>query len=190
MLTAIDTRELYARASTSFAERVHTIGDRWAASTSLPGWSVRDLVHHIVEEECWAPPLLAGLTIAEVGDRFDGDLLGTDPVAAFDAAAGAALAAVRCEGALERTVHLSFGDHPGQEYVMQLAADHLVHAWDLARALGADDALDPYAVAAVAEWFRDREDTYRAVGAIGPRVEVPVTASLQTRLLGAFGRTT
>jgi uncharacterized protein (TIGR03086 family) len=189
MLMVVDTREVYARSSDCFAERVHVIGDRWAAPTPLPGWDVRALVHHLVEEEVWAPPLLAGKTIAEVGDQFAGDLLGNDPTAAFDAAAAAALDAVRAEGSMERTVHLSFGDFPGQEYVMQLAADHLVHAWDLATALGVDDTLDAEAVEAVATWFADREDAYRAAGAIGPRVEVPASASPQARLIGSFGRT-
>ena len=46
-------------------------------------------------------------------------------------------------GALDRTVHLSFGDVSGQEYVMQLTADLAIHACDLARATGQDDTLDP-----------------------------------------------
>jgi uncharacterized protein (TIGR03086 family) len=125
----------------------------------LPGWTVRQLVNHLVNEERWTPPLLAGATIEEVGSRFDGDLLGDDPVAAFDGAAAAALAVVRAEGALEGTVHLSFGDHPAREYAMQLAADHLVHAWDLARAIGADQSLDTDAVTAVREWFDAMETT-------------------------------
>ena len=35
-------------------------------------------------EDLWAPPLLAGSTIAEVGDRFEGDVLGAEPKAAWD----------------------------------------------------------------------------------------------------------
>jgi uncharacterized protein (TIGR03086 family) len=127
--------------------------------TPLPGWTVSQLVNHLVKEERWTPPLLAGATIEEVGSRFDGDLLGDDPVAAFDGAAAAALAVVRAEGALGGTVHLSFGDHPAREYAMQLAADHLVHAWDLARAIGADQTLDTDAVTAVREWFDAMETT-------------------------------
>ena len=88
-------------------------------------------------------PLLGGSTIEEVGSRFDGDLLGDDPVRTVDEAG--ALAAVRAEGAVEGSAHLSFGDHPGREYTMQLAADHLVHTWDLARAIGAAETLDPVA---------------------------------------------
>lgn len=188
MLTSVDTREIYARASAGFGDRVHVVGDRWADPTPLPGWTVRDLVHHLVDEERWTPPLFAGSTIEEVGDRFEGDLLGDDPVAAFDEAAAAALAAVRTDGALERTVHLSFGDHPGREYAMQLAADHLVHTWDLSRAIGVDETLDPDAVAAIRGWFAGTEPAYRDMGVIGPRVDVPAGAGPQAELLGMFGR--
>jgi hypothetical protein len=50
-------------------------------------------------------------------------------------------------GALDRTVHLLFGDVSGREYVLQPTADLATHAWDLARATGQDAALDPGAVA-------------------------------------------
>jgi uncharacterized protein (TIGR03086 family) len=72
--------------------------------------------------------------------------------------------------------------------VWQLTADHLVHGWDLARAVGGDERLDPELVDAVSEWFAGREETYRASGIIGPRPELPDDADAQTRLLAAFGR--
>lgn len=188
MHTTVDVREIYAAASAGFAAGVHAIGDRWEAPSPLPGWNVRTLVNHLVNEELWTPPLFAGATIAEIGSRFDGDLLGAEPVPAFDAAAAAALAAVQAPGAVERDVHLSFGDHPGREYAMQLAADHLVHTHDLARAIGADETLDPAAVAAVLQWFNGTEALYREMGVIGPRVAVPAGAGPQAELLGRFGR--
>jgi uncharacterized protein (TIGR03086 family) len=141
-----------------------------------------------VNEDRWTVPVMAGATIAEVGDRFDGDLLGDDPAGNTADAADQAEAAVGEPGALDRTVHLSFGDTPAEEYVRQLLADHLIHAWDLAAATGLDRQLDPDTVRVCAEWFAEREDLYRGAGAIGPRVEVPETADEQSRLLGAFGR--
>src|SRR5918996_4956562 len=188
VMNALDTRELYRRASGEFTARVHRIGDRWAAPTPCAGWDVRALVRHVVEEERWAPPLLAGATIADVGDQLAGDLLGDDPVGAAEGAAPIAVAAVEADDALARTVHLSFGDVPGQEYVMQLAADHLVHAWDLGQALGEDRALDPDAVGAVRDWFVSVEPLYRRAGAVGPRVAVPDGAGPQEELLAMFGR--
>jgi ketosteroid isomerase-like protein len=92
-------------------------------------------------------------------------------------------------GAMTDTVHLSFGDVPGSEYAMQLFADHLVHGWDLAVALGRPAALDPDDAAAALAWFAEREDAYRAAGMIGPRVPAPADADAGTRLLAAFGRT-
>ena len=61
-------------------------------------------------------------------------------------------------------MHLSFGDHPGAEYAMQLAADHLVHAVDLARALGLDETVDAAAAAAIVDWFEPMEASYRTRG--------------------------
>jgi len=184
----MDTLDLYTRASAGFAEQVHAIGRRWADPTPLPGWDVRELVHHLVHEERWTPPRFGGATIEEVGGRFDGDLLGDDPVAAFDLAADRALAAVRAEGALEATVHLSFGDHAGREYAWQLAADHLVHTWDLARALGADETLDAEVAEAVLAWFPRWETLYRDIDVIGPRVEIAPGVGPQAELLAMFGR--
>lgn len=183
----IDTVDLYRRATQEFTSRAALIGDRWTAATPCTDWDVRALVHHVVEEERWVPPLFGGLTIAEVGDTLSGDLLGDDPVRAVADASAAATAAVTAEGALDRTVHLSFGDVPGREYAMQLAADHLVHAWDLARAVGSDPGLDADAVAAVRNWFGGNEDGYRAAGAIGPRVSLP-RRHPQDELLAMFGR--
>ena len=189
MLEAMDAREIYTRCSAAFAGRVHAVDGRWDRPTPLPGWTVRELVNHLVNEERWTPPLLHGATIDEIGDGFDGDLLGPDPVATFDDAAAAALDAVRAEGTVEGVAHLSFGDRPAHEYVLQLSADHLVHAWDLARALGADETLDPEVVDALLGWFvEETEALYHEIGVIGPRVEVP-GGDPQTELLGRFGRT-
>ena len=134
--------------------------------------------------------MFAGQTVAEVGDEYEGDLLGGDPFGAWEAAARQAVDAVSAPGALDRTVHLSFGDFPGSEYAWQLSADHLIHGWDLAHAIGADEQLEPDLVEAIASWYVEREDLYRQVGAVADRVDVPDNADPQTKLLAAFGRAT
>jgi len=184
-----EVRGLFRRSVDAFGARVHGVaGDRWAASTPCPDWDVRALVNHLVYELRWSVPLLAGRTVAEVGDRFDGDLLGDDPVGRWDSAAQEAVAAVDGEGAMDRTVHLSFGDFPGREYVMQLFADLVIHGWDLGVATGQDARLDPDLVDACAVWFAGVADGYRQAGAVGPRLDVPNDADPQERLLAAFGR--
>ncbi|GAY10293.1 TIGR03086 family metal-binding protein [Pseudonocardia sp. N23] len=185
----MEPAEIYRRASAEFAARVHEVGDRWAAPTPCPDWDVRGLVNHLVNEERWTPELLGGATVGQVGDRFDGDLLGADPVATHGEAAETALAAVQAADP-DQVVHLSFGDRPAREYLTQLAADHLVHAWDMARALGTDERLDEETVATLLDWFdRGTRDLYLEIDVIGPVGGTGPTAGPQERLLALFGRT-
>jgi uncharacterized protein (TIGR03086 family) len=185
-----DQAALHRRAVEEFDERVRAVGDdQWELPTPCGDWNVRQLVNHLVYENRWTVPLMEGSTIAEVGDRYEGDLLGDDPKGAWAESSAEATAAVQADGALERTVDLSSGPTPATEYVSQLFADHLIHAWDLARAVGADEGLDPELVEACTDWFAKMEPLYRASGAIGERPEVPPGADAQTTLLAAFGRT-
>src|SRR5262245_60478373 len=184
-----DLPDLYRRAMDRFGANVRQVGDdQWDRPTPCADWDVHALVNHVVNENRWTPPLIGGQTMADVGDRFDGDLLGDDPKHAWEESAREAVAAVDSDGALDRTVHLSFGDAPGREYVWQLFADILIHGWDLSRGIGADDRLDPDLVEACATWFAEVEADYRSAGAIGPRPDLPDDADAQTRLLAAFGR--
>ena len=91
-------------------------------------------------------------------------------------------------GAMERKCHMPFGDIPAPAAVSIHFLDIVVHGWDLARATGGDERLDPVVVDAVAAWFDANEAAYRAAGAVGPAVEVPDGADAQDRLLARFGR--
>jgi uncharacterized protein (TIGR03086 family) len=185
MAKAID---MYRRAVDGFGQRVMAIGGGdWDRPTPCTDWTVRQLVHHLIYEELWAPPLLEGKTIAEIGDRYEGDILGADPQAAWKESADAALAAATPE-ALGRTVHLSFGDFPGEGYLGQLTADHLIHAWDLARGIGGDERLDPELVEFVHDFLAPQVEQWRGAGVFGPAVDVPADADLQTKLLAVTGR--
>ena len=181
--------EMYRRSVEDFGQRVMAIGaGDWAQPTPCTDWSVRDLVRHLVYEELWAPPLLAGATVAEIGDRFEGDILGEDPQVAWKEAANASLAAAT-EDSLGRTVHLSFGDFPGREYLGQLTADHVIHAWDLARGIGADERLAPDLVQFVYDFMVPQAAQWAAAGVFAPAVSVPDDADVQTKLLALTGRT-
>jgi uncharacterized protein (TIGR03086 family) len=183
----MDLDTLYRRTIDVWTDRVNAVGpDQWEGPTPCDGWSVRDLTNHVVGEDLWTVPLVEGGTIEEVGDRFDGDLLGDDPVRTALEAAAAATAAVGARLPQGGTVQLSYGAEQVGEYVHQLAVDHLVHAWDLAVATGGDSTLDPELVAEVQAWFADREEMYRGGGAIGPRAES--RGGPQSDLLAAFGR--
>jgi len=181
--------EMYRRSVDEFGQRVMAVGaGDWARPTPCSEWSVRDLVRHLVYEELWAPPLLAGATITDIGDRFEGDILGDDPQVAWKEAAAAALAPVSAD-VLDRTVHLSFGDFPGREYLGQLTADHTIHAWDLAKGIGAGERLDPELVDFVYAFMAPQAEQWAAAGVFAPAVPVPDDADTQTKLLALSGRT-
>lgn len=182
-----DVKTWLRRAAERFGDNLRAIGeDQWDEPTPNQDWDVRELTAHVVDEQHWAPPLLAGKTVDEASEDIPADTLGDDPKAAWEEAAQAGLAAAESVD-LDQTVHLSFGDFPAEEYLMQLFADHLIHSWDLARATGQDERLDPELVQACAAWFADREEIYRAAEAIGPAVPVD-SDDPQDQLLGRFGR--
>jgi uncharacterized protein (TIGR03086 family) len=181
--------EQFNRASDHFGALVEQVGDdQWSNPTPCSEWDVRQLVHHLVYENLWVPPLMEGETIEGVGERFEGDILGSDPKGAWRDAAKRALEAIMADGAMERTVHLSTGDDTGQEYTIQLLLDHVVHGWDLARGIGADDRMDPELVDHVYVQWKDREEIIRGAGVFGDQQQTSADADTQTKLLALFGR--
>jgi uncharacterized protein (TIGR03086 family) len=184
----MDLETLYRRTVSSWTDRIIAVGpEQWGDPTPCADWDVRALVNHVVGEDLWTEPLVGGATIEEVGDRFDGDLLGSDPrEVALDAAARATTAVAAALPARVK-VHLSYGDEDLEEYVAQLAADHLIHGWDLAVAIGGDADLDPELVTEVAAWFSEREEMYRSAGVVGARV-AQGGPDAQSQLIAASGR--
>jgi uncharacterized protein (TIGR03086 family) len=139
----------YRRSVEFWKDAVQNAAGDWSAPTPCTEWNVRALVNHVVGEDRWTKPLVDGKTIAEVGNAFDGDLLGEDPKSSAQAAADEALAAVVERLPAGGKVHLSYGEEDIGEYISQLAADHLIHGWDLAAATGQTRDLDPELVADV-----------------------------------------
>ncbi|MFJ6792833.1 TIGR03086 family metal-binding protein [Streptomyces sp. NPDC091268] len=182
--------EQHAEALRLFGGYVRAVADdQWAAPTPCTEWNVRELVNHVTGEQLWIPPLVAeGRSVEEVGDELSGDLLGADPVAAWDRAAAAARAAFAAPGALDRTVRLSYGPALGSAYCSELTADCVVHAWDLARAIGAEDRLPDGLVEFSIKEVMPYAEGLAASGAYAPPVDIPAGADAQTRLLALVGR--
>ena len=181
------TFELIVQGVDAFGEKVRAVpADRWAAPTPCTDWSVRDLVNHVTGEHLWAPHLLDGETIAQVGDRYDGDVLGDSPVAAWERAAQASRAAWQAASP-DALVHLSFGDNPALEYGKQMLSDLLIHGWDLARGAGLDETMEPTAVAAVLAYLEPNAKFWAEAGILAAPVETD-SADPATRLIALSGR--
>ena len=128
---AQDLLQLHEQALSFMTDVIHGVTDKaWNNQSPCDAWSVRDVVNHITSENLWAEPLMDGKTVEEVGDCFDGDVLGSDPKAAWDQAAKEASVAFGVPNAARKTVHVSWGDISGKQYLEQMTTDLIVHGWD------------------------------------------------------------
>jgi uncharacterized protein (TIGR03086 family) len=185
----IMTLSRFACAMNEFDRRVRAIRpDQWRNPTPCTEWDVRALVNHLVTEQLWVPLLLDGATVEDVGGRFDGDQLGDDPVGAWQTAAVAAREAFAAPGALRRLVELSYGRRPADGYCQEMTMDLTVHAWDLARGIGADDCLDEELVREVLGFIEPQVEQLTGTGLFAAPVTVGDDVDAQTRLLALLGR--
>jgi uncharacterized protein (TIGR03086 family) len=185
----VDLPEVHARALDGARKPVAGVGDdQWQAPSDCAGWTVRELVNHIVTGNYWAAELSSGLSIEAVGDRLDGDVLGTDPLRAYDDSALVAAAAFRAPGAMEAPCAVSYGPVPGEVYCGHRLLDVLIHGWDVASSTGQDRTLDPEMVEACFEILEPQLDMLVGSGMYGTPVDVPDDADRQTQLLAVLGR--
>jgi uncharacterized protein (TIGR03086 family) len=161
---------------------------QWSAPTPCEGWDARALLNHVVAGNLWAVELAGGKTIADVGDRLDGDVLGNDPLAAYEHSANRAGDAFAAPGALDAPCAVSYGPVTGSIYAGHRFLDVLIHGWDLATATGQEATLDPVLVEGCWVVIEPQAEMLKASGMFGGEVSVPPGASAQTRLLAALGR--
>jgi uncharacterized protein (TIGR03086 family) len=189
MAMDVDLPEVHARSldvARSFVARV--AGDQWGTTSLCADWTVRELVNHIVTGNWWAMELAGGKTIAEVGNRYDGDVLGDDPLGAYTSSAAAAAAVFRAPGAMDAPCAVSYGPVPGSVYCGHRIIDILIHGWDVARSTGQPSELPPDLVDACWAVVEPQLDLFAASGVFGETLDVPDGADRQTQLLAVLGR--
>jgi uncharacterized protein (TIGR03086 family) len=184
----------YRRRADAFERKVAAVPPgRWSEPSPCEAWNARDVVDHIVSMHGYMlRPVGRGLSPApSVEDdprgaftraRADVDAVLDDPE----------LARIECD--------TPNGRMTVEQQIDEVLSDDLPqHGWDLARATGQDDTMDPEDVERL--WSittaipPDLMEKYRTPGAFGagvevfgPEVEVPEDAPLQDRLLGLIGR--
>lgn len=166
-----------------FTDRVRGAAD-WDAPAPVPGWAARDVVRHLVE---WFPAFLssgAGIELTRGPSADD------DPVTAWQVHRDAVQAVLDDPETPDRKLtNPHIGSLPLDGAIDQFyTSDIFMHTWDLARATGQDDRLDPDFCARLLAGMEPMEEIIRSSGQYGPRVEVPAGADVQTRLLGFIGR--
>jgi uncharacterized protein (TIGR03086 family) len=176
--------ERYARLADAFAAKITSVpSDRWAAQSPCEGWTARDVVGHVVSSQ----GLILGLVGRSLGDIPSAD---DDPLAAWTAARAVVQRELEDPARATAEFEGSMGKMSFEGAVDRfLCVDLVVHGWDLARAVGLDDHIDPKDVARVRQVAASFGDMMRSPQAFGPEVEAPAGADEQGRLLAFLGRT-
>ncbi|MGH3938285.1 MAG: TIGR03086 family metal-binding protein [Pseudonocardiaceae bacterium] len=191
-------QDVFVLADRALNDVIQQIKDDQWTMTMPPGFAMRqmdhvptlrEIVNYHAYDDAWVPDMLAGRTMDEVGrDKFDGDLLGADPKAAFAALVDKACTAASELDDPDRTVHCSFGDYRAREYFWQINGFRGLRAHDLALVIGVEPHLSDDLVQGMWDEVSPHIEEWRAIGVFPAAVPVPESAPLLDRLLGLTGR--
>lgn len=175
--------ERYERVATGFGERLAGVkSDQWSDATPCRDWDVQQLVAHVINTQ---RAVLGAL--GETGPEIDSD---GDLAAQWHDYSGQLLSAVQ-DPETAATEVTTFGGNrlPFEELVGGLAcSDTVIHTWDLARATGQEEDLDPEAVGHCAGVLAGYGDSMRRPGGFDPELPSPPGADAQTKFLHFAGR--
>lgn len=159
-----------------------------SSETPCAQWDLHQLLNHMAGELAWVPELLAGKTVAEVGDSLSGDLVDKHPHDAWNKYRREAEVAALSSHP-ETIVHLSYGDVTAKYYLDEVATDIYIHTWDVAQAIGAEYHI-PERVAK--ELYRISRPKIPAMQLAGLVTKTPKKASIyhgaEDKLLALYGR--
>ncbi len=166
--------DIWNMAATKWSDTIAQVGDDdWDKSTTCGEWTVRELVDHAMHWQGMGGSVLGA---------------GTAPGQDWSEVQPAMAAALQDPANFEGNVE-EFGNMPRQGVAGLVIADLLLHSWDLARSIGADETLPVEAVESTHMGLqRLPEAMLRSDTMFGPAVEVADDASAQDKLIAFCGR--
>jgi uncharacterized protein (TIGR03086 family) len=179
-----DIEERYQRITGEFTARVRAVPpEAWDNPSPCEGWTARDVVGHLTG---WIPGFFGaqGVEFPPVPSVQD------DPVAAWETVQATLAHALADPALATRLVETPFSTRSLDETVdMIVTGDVFTHTWDLARATGQDESLDPAQLQLmIAAMGAMPEEALRADGMFGPPIVVSADADDQTKFLAYLGR--
>jgi uncharacterized protein (TIGR03086 family) len=178
-----DAAARFGRVADGFTARLEAVPPgAWSSPSPCPDWTAHEVAKHVVDTTRRVLTRLTG------GDPTPPDST-EDLAAAWRVESDAVKAALADPDRAATMVRGMGGEQPWQDLVgTMLCADVLIHTWDLARATGQDDRLDPAAIAAAQAFLEPNDDMLRVPGGFGPKLEPPAGADEQARFLAFVGR--
>lgn len=171
----------YRRLAGDFEARARAVGpEQWASQSPCEEWTARDVVRHVVD--------VHGMMLGFIGrSASPAPSVDDDPLGALGSAR-ADVQLVLDDPDLARTEYEGFFGPTTIEATIDrfLCFDLVIHGWDLARATGQDDGLDPAEVERIQADALALGDNIRQVCA--PAIDLGEGASAQDRLLAYLGR--
>ncbi len=160
--------------------------DDLALDTPCAGWTVRDLLEHMVYTARMMDAGARDAPFRAVADE-------NDLVASYRIANGQFTATFEADGTLDREMEIKGygGKHRGLDLVAVHYVDNLVHWWDLKSALGQDATLDPDLARAayrIVSRYPTTPEFRGPQGAFAQPVDVPDDAPLTDRVIALTGR--
>ena len=173
----------YRRLATGVTDKISQVpADKWGAQSPCPEWTALDVVRHLTE----TPGMFFGL-IGDTGPEVPP--VEDDPLTAWAVARDAVQAALDDPAIATREYDGFAGRATFENGVDQfICTDLIVHGWDLARAAGLDERIDPQDLADVRAAMAPLADQMRSPCAFGAEVDGPAEADEQTKLLAFLGR--
>jgi uncharacterized protein (TIGR03086 family) len=175
--------ERYRRLSGVLSHKIAGVPDTaWERPSPCEGWNARDLVGHLIDVHGRFQGLV-GRSLVPHPDVAD------DPLGAWEAVRDQMQHDLDDPAKVDEEYEGRFGRSTfGKAVDGFVCFDLVVHGWDLARATGQDDAIDPRDVETIQSMVDAMGDTMRTNGVIKDPVEPAPDASDQDRLLAALGR--
>ncbi|OIJ96045.1 TIGR03086 family protein [Streptomyces sp. MUSC 14] len=162
----------------------------WTRDTPCTGWNLRRLVAHMTAQHVGFAAAARGAGRQPEHWREPEEL--SEPARTHRSAAAAVLAAFAEPGATEREFTLpNLGDFPGGRAMGFHFVDYVVHAWDVAAALGTTVDLPEHVLVAALAVARavPADPARRGPGSsFGPALEVPAGSGPLEEALRLLGR--
>lgn len=175
---------------TGFAALVAKVEPRhWDRPTPCTGWSVLDVVDHVVAGDRFTALTLTGSTLEAASDASRG-LDPQNPDVDGQVKDAAATALVAFEGPLDRVIEHRVGPVPARRVLGFRIIDQLGHTCDIATATGLPAVLDPHALAVgVDVTTAERITLERSPNFAPPPDEADPSGDPLATFLQAIGRT-